>query len=131
VLGWAVATANSRLADDAAEIGLRLAAALHWFWFIRGDYTEGRGWLSALLGLLGEGVHRGPDVPLAVRARALCAAGHLAYPQGDAQAARMLLHESLSLAQESEGRPVIAESLLGLGTVCWQQGEFEAARTHL
>jgi tetratricopeptide (TPR) repeat protein len=43
----------------------------------------------------------------------------------------MLLHESLSLARELGDRPVIAESLLGLGLACWQQGEFEAAGTQL
>jgi non-specific serine/threonine protein kinase len=129
-LGWAAATPVSHPEGDAAEIGLRLAAAVRQFWFVRGDYTEGRGWLARLLGLLGEGEPSRAEVPLAARARALYAAGALAWPQGDGQAARALLQESLSLARELEDRPLIAQALVGLGAACYILGDLEAARSH-
>jgi predicted ATPase len=130
VLGWALSTARPQPGGDAAEIGLRLAGAMKQFWFIRGDYTEGRGWLARLLGLLGERAHHGVEVPPVVRARAVYAAGTLAWPQGDLSAARALFQESLWLAQELEDRPLIVESLRGVALACAYLGEFEAARTY-
>jgi predicted ATPase/class 3 adenylate cyclase/DNA-binding SARP family transcriptional activator/Flp pilus assembly protein TadD len=131
VLGWAVTTAASPAGREAAEIGLRLAAALSRFWHIRGDYTEGRGWLATLLGNCRDDGHRRAEVPPAVRARALSAAGSLAWPQGDGQAARSLLQQSLSLARELGDRPLAAHSLMALGLAYHQLGEFELAQRHL
>jgi len=37
-----------------AELGLRLAQALRPFWYARGRYVEGRGWVARFLGDLGE-----------------------------------------------------------------------------
>ena len=45
------------------ETGLRLAASLGLFWYVRGHYTEGRAWLEALL------AHVGEDASAAVRAK--------------------------------------------------------------
>jgi tetratricopeptide (TPR) repeat protein len=129
-LGWAVAVAASEPASDAGALGLRLAAAVFRFWHVRSAYVEGRDWLARLLGLLDEETPRRAAVPLVVRARALCAAGSLAFPQGDGQAAKRLLQESLSLARELGDRPLIAQALNGLGNACHQLGEFELAQHH-
>jgi predicted ATPase/DNA-binding SARP family transcriptional activator len=130
VLAWAVATASVHPEGEAAAIGLRVAAAVQRFWFIRGDYTEGRGWLATLLGLLGEGAERRAEVSLAVQARALSAAGALAWPQGDGRAAKPLLQESLSLARELGDRALIAQSLLELAGACFHLGEYEVAQAY-
>ena len=37
------------------EVGLRLAGALRWFWWMRGHLREGRAWLKTFLDLTGEG----------------------------------------------------------------------------
>src|SRR5262249_13832105 len=71
-LAWA-------LEHDAAA-GLRLAGALWRFWLIRGHRHEGRTWLEGLLALPPSA---GAGTDTAGRARALHAAGSLAYNQDD------------------------------------------------
>ena len=39
--------------------GLRLAAAIWWFWNVRGHFTEGRSWLSAMVSAVPDGVADG------------------------------------------------------------------------
>ncbi len=65
------------------EVGLRLAGAVWRFWFVRGYFAEGRARLQALLA-------KGAEVPPAVRAKALKAAGNLAvFCQGDYASGRL------------------------------------------
>jgi len=87
-----VALAWSKTDKDGAEAWLRLAGALHWFWFMRGYSSEGREWLEAALATP-------QDVSAPVRAKALHGAGLLAWRQGDFERAGILLHESLSRAR--------------------------------
>ena len=63
-----------------ASLGLRLAAALWEFWWVRGYLAEGRGWLD-------EALLRGRSASPELRARALHAAGSLATRQGDYESA--------------------------------------------
>ncbi len=78
----------------AAETGLRLAVALTQFWALRGYFYEGRAWLSGLL--------RVPGGAPALRARALGAAGVLAYEQTDYDGAIALLGEAVALSGSLE-----------------------------
>ena len=89
---------------------MRLAEAAFRFWYFRGHYTEGRGWLARLMERI-ERTCGGVRVPPAVRARAFFTAGALAWPQGDAQATLALHQEALLLARELGDRRLIA--LLG------------------
>ncbi|MCB0167430.1 MAG: tetratricopeptide repeat protein, partial [Anaerolineae bacterium] len=100
----------SRMAGDQAELGLRLAGSLHDFWFV-GYVHEGREYLSAALArpeTLGR---------TAARAKALWAAGELAYIQDDHQAARPLFEESLAIYRElgPAGRRGLAYVLTNIG----------------
>jgi len=113
-LGW---TSEQR----EQEGGLRLAGALHMFWFRRGHLSEGRQWLSTLLA----SVHPGAA---AVRAKALRGAGHLAQRQGDHSQARILLEESLALYREVGDTGGIADALYELGTLAWHQDDYGRAR---
>src|SRR5207244_9500604 len=61
---------------EALDIGLRLAGALGWFWFLHGYPSEARDWFDALLKPVA-----GP--PSAVRAKALNAAGFRAIDHAD------------------------------------------------
>src|SRR5207253_6110089 len=72
------------------ETGLRLAGALYRFWMARGPLTEARGWLQSAL-------PRSTDVPPAIRAAALSAAGVLAGMQHDHGQAIVHFQESLDL----------------------------------
>lgn len=97
-------------AQDPArsEAGLRMVSALHWFWFMRGYFTEARRWLERLL-------EKDQAVPPMVRARALTAAGWLACWQGAFVAARWPLEEGLQLAREQDDRWGTAFCLHALG----------------
>jgi predicted ATPase/DNA-binding SARP family transcriptional activator len=103
-----------------ASLGLRLAAALWEFWWVRGYLAEGRGWLH-------EALTRGRSAAPKLRARALHAAGSLATRQGDYEAAASLFEESLGIWEELVDGAGTARSLLSLGTVAAEQGDQERA----
>lgn len=106
--------------DESGESGLRLAAALWRFWYIRGYLSEGRGWLKDLLAVPA-------DTPVA-RAKALHGAGNLAFTQGDLLAAQSLLAAGLELRRELNDLPGIAFSLNSLGNVAYTQDDYPTAR---
>jgi predicted ATPase/DNA-binding CsgD family transcriptional regulator len=107
-------------ASGEAGLGLRLAGALWRFWELHGLLGEGRARIEELLGLDG--------APPAARARGLRALGHLAFLQGDYQAARSALDEGLRLARQADDRRGVADLLNGLGLVATYENAFEAAR---
>jgi len=113
-LAWAVDNA-------AAEIGLRLAAALGGFWRMAGHLAEGREWTARVLAL---------PQPAALpihRARALNAAGLLAFHDADYAHARASYEEAATICRACGDRVTLAHALCGLGDTLWQQGEREAA----
>jgi predicted ATPase/DNA-binding SARP family transcriptional activator len=107
---------------DAGEtgLGLRLAASLWEFWWVRGYLAEGRRWLD-------EALVRGASEPPEIRARALHAAASLATRQGDYERAADLSEQSLALWEELGDVSGTARALLSLGTVASEQGDHERA----
>jgi predicted ATPase/DNA-binding SARP family transcriptional activator len=103
-----------------AGLGLRLAASLWEFWWIRGHLAEGRRWLD-------EALARGASEPAELRASALHAASSLATRQGDYDRAAELSEQSLALWEELGDVSGTARSLLSLGTVAAEQGDQEKA----
>ena len=94
------ALAWSRAEGTRGETSLQLVAALFWFWFHSGYFSEGRGWLcGALATAEGTGERPAPASP-AARGKALCGAGLLAWMQGDQAAAGSRLEESVTLWRE-------------------------------
>jgi non-specific serine/threonine protein kinase len=75
-------------------VALRLAGAMGWFWYVRGDRTEGRAWLGHVLAVAEGTAPAAPE-----RVKALNAAGLLAHFEMDHAAARSLLAASLQLAR--------------------------------
>jgi tetratricopeptide (TPR) repeat protein len=114
VLGWA-------LADGDAELGLRLAGRLWWFWSVRGHYGEGRGWLDRLLA-----ADRG--APAAVRAQALHGAGGLAQDNGDVARAVDLLQEALALRRRIGDKRGVAATSGNLSNAVRLLGDLDRAR---
>jgi predicted ATPase/transcriptional regulator with XRE-family HTH domain len=104
------------------ELGLRLAASLGYFWFIRGQYREGRGWLQAALAL-------GTPVEDAVRASALLHAGNLVYWLGDVEQAGVEYAEALALWRAAGDLAHVALGLLNVGNVSFEQEDYAAARS--
>jgi predicted ATPase/class 3 adenylate cyclase len=109
-----------RWAEEAgeAEIGLRTAAALWRFWQLRGPIWEGRNALDRLLRLEGAS----PEV----RAKALGAAGGLAWWGGDYRATQLHFEEALPLARESGDRQGEVDALYNLGFVTVWSGAGDA-----
>jgi ATP/maltotriose-dependent transcriptional regulator MalT len=103
------------------EMAMRLGGALRLFWWGRGHWSEGRIFLERALA-----ASEGIEAP--VRAKALFAAGNLAFIQSDYDRAEPLCKESLALYRELEDQPGIAFSLSLLGSVAWTQGNMVVAR---
>ena len=117
-LRWARDSQDHRLA-------LRLAAALWRFWYVHGDLSEGRAWLTSLLTQTADAP--GDGVLQAARAQALAGAATLASTQGDLRQTRTLGEESLALCRATGDREGLAIALTLLGFLAVQQGRIEAA----
>src|SRR5262249_26030493 len=112
-----------------AEPGLRLAAALDLFWFIRGHCAEGLSHLLELLALPGPG--NGPERSEAwarARANGLYGAAYLAYTLGDLPRARSLREEGLAIGRKIGDKRIIAYALRGLAASAAARGDYASAR---
>jgi predicted ATPase len=116
------ALAWSKANQDGVEIGLRLAGALYFYWFLLGSLREGRTWLEEML------ARTASSERSVARGRALLGAGLLAWAEGDYEAASPRAEESLSIVREAQDKRRIgwAEALLGF--VRLSQGNAAAAR---
>ena len=115
---------NLRAALDWAGIEhprleMRLAAALGWFWFVRGHLSEGTQRLTTALS-------RGGDHD-SVRASALKWAGSLARDYAGSEAAQSLLQDSLTISREVGDEAGEADALLRLAGVLRGTGAFDSA----
>jgi predicted ATPase len=110
-----------------ASVGLRLGAALWWFWFVRGRWQEGRSWLAALLALPSPGGD-GDDPTARARSRALTGAGFLAEYMDHSSAALELLAAGQAAAAAAGDVPGVALALQGQGTVAGHNGNHGRAR---
>ena len=104
---------NWCIEHQQVELALRFCAAFWRFWRLRGYWSEGRKWLKAALEL--STTHE-PAAVLA-RARALCAAGDLAYYQDEYELADALLQESVKLCRVPGFERELATALAFLGVV--------------
>jgi predicted ATPase/class 3 adenylate cyclase/DNA-binding CsgD family transcriptional regulator len=103
VLEWAGARGET-------ELGLQLGSALGELWDVQGTVTEGRTQLSALL------AQAQPGPPTLARIKVLGSAGHMAFDQGDIDAARTLWDERLRLARALGDPSAIADALRDVGS---------------
>ena len=118
-LGAAMSWATAADDRETADVALRMAAALHRYWRLRGYLTEGRARLKAALAHDGD-----PDA----RANALRVAGDLASDQGDNAEAIPLLEAAIATWRASGGRPIgLARTLAARGQVAHEQGDFAHA----
>jgi len=111
VLQWSLSSGGDK------EVGLRIATALHRFWQMRGHLSEGRRWMEALL----------PGVPerTQLRARALHAAGYIAFLDGDRAAGQVLLEESAAISRELGDKMGLAHANSYLGVTMTFGGDPE------
>jgi predicted ATPase/class 3 adenylate cyclase len=94
---------------DRAEIALRLGSALWRFWQMRGLLQEGAGWLERILALPDAEAHPGE------LAKALEAAGSVAYWRAEMAASMRYYEASLELCRSLGDRAAIANALYNVG----------------
>lgn len=116
------AAINRAIEQRDAELGLRLVAAVHWFWFARGQFHEGRSWLGRLL--TAEWTR---ETKTTSRSRALFAAGMQAHYQGDTAHVGDYLQECESLSRAIGDDSSLARSLLLRGVAAEDGGDFRRA----
>ena len=97
------------------ETGLRLAAALGYFWGQRGYHAEGRHWLEEALARAPQRVEGGEEADAAVRTRALLVVGAIRTWQGEYARAQATLEEALALAERRQDPTATAEASTYLG----------------
>ena len=118
------ALSRSLEGEDLEELGLRLANALSYFWFVRGYWSEGRGWLEeALAGNTGDQAE--------ARAKALRVLASLAVEQGDYGRAETSAEEALALYRGLGDEKGVSDSLGELGWVSLLRGDYERAEALL
>jgi predicted ATPase/class 3 adenylate cyclase/DNA-binding CsgD family transcriptional regulator len=108
-------------ARGSIEMALRLGAALYYFWEVQSHAREG--WIE-----LSRALERPEGVAVSVRAKALMAAGRLAYLLFNSDRGEELCQQSLVLFRESGDLAGVGEALFNLGMTSWQKGELATAR---
>lgn len=114
------------LRDDAgtaiapAELGLRLAGALAWFWYIRCHLSEGRRWLEPLLAATA-------PMPPAVRGRGLVTLGRLLQAQSDLARSSVLFEEAIVLFRQLDDRWWTAFAIGARGQNAMAESDFTRA----
>ena len=106
---------------DGAEIGLQLAAGLSRFWYLHGDWSEGRHWL-------GRALEQSSALP-AGRAHAMAhhGAGRLAQSQTEYAEAMIHYQASLERFQQLEDHEGTARVLYDFAGLSQAQGDFTRA----
>jgi non-specific serine/threonine protein kinase len=116
--------------EDAFDAGpaLRLAGALHRFWWRAGYLAEGRNWLSRTLELDARLGSRAGVAMQRARLHALTGAGILATTQVDYRDAVAFFTASLALARELDDIAAIADGSYWLGTAVFHLGDRQRSR---
>jgi non-specific serine/threonine protein kinase len=109
------------LLENAPEKGIRLTAAIRYFWLMRTHLTEGSNWINIALG---KGIFISNDI----RFNLLNALGWLSLMRSQYKKARKLFEEMLLLSSSAQDREKIATSKRGLANTMQYLGDFETAR---
>jgi non-specific serine/threonine protein kinase len=111
-LSWSLDEDAEEPDGGREELGLRLAAALFWFWYTHDYLTEGRRYLERTVF-----TRRSDPATTRLSARALNGASRIALSQGDFGAAKALIEEGLTLYRELGDEEGIGAALTDLGLV--------------
>ncbi len=117
-LGWSLETHD-------IDTGLRLSAALWWFWQVRGHLREGRTWLEKVL------AHPEAAAPTETRAKVLRGAGVVAWMQGELVDAQIFFAEALQILNKLGDEHGTARVLNNLGVVFYLKHDYARAEKTL
>ncbi len=117
----ALAWSTERSGQDADE-GLALAAALGWFWYMQGHWSEGQDWLWRARAAA-------PKAPAHTRAQAAAAHAFLLSALGRFDEAIPLLGESLALYEQHPDPAGQGDALAWLGRAEFRQKRYDTAET--
>jgi predicted ATPase len=124
-LSWSLpALADGPADDERADIGLRLAQALAWFWYRHGHATEGRRWLEQAAVLVAEE----GGAPLARVTHQLAG---LLNQQGEYGEAIRLYERNLAIWRDLGDRRMELRVLNNLGSTYRRCGDLDTARSLL
>jgi non-specific serine/threonine protein kinase len=114
-LQWALETQQTQAA-------LQMARSLHWFFFVRGDHSEGRQWLGRVVAM--------PDAPLYPEdyAEALAQIAHHTWLQMGPKEARPYVEQALAVAREHGDKWNTANALYILGLVLAHERDYAKAQ---
>ncbi|MFT4037443.1 MAG: tetratricopeptide repeat protein [Thermomicrobiales bacterium] len=133
-LGWAVAAASApapasvvaaRAGPPAADVALRLAAAMWPYWETRGFFREGQRWLAEALAAAPA------PADATLRSRAQWRLGALSYRLRDLAEAQAALHTALPHLREADIPYDLETCQAFLGLVALVQRDFVTARAFL
>jgi predicted ATPase/transcriptional regulator with XRE-family HTH domain len=113
-LDWAIKSLQT-------ELALRLVRKLDWFWFVRGNHTEGRQWLAQVLALPDAAAYPEPY------AEALTQAAHHAWLQVGHHQASPYIEQALAVARRRGDKHNIARALTQRGVALLREGDFAPA----
>ena len=112
------------LEQEYPEPALRLTGSLWWFWYLHGEYAEGRRWIESAL-------ERAGGIESPARARTLLGAARLCFLQCDYPGAEQLLAQASELARRMGESRVLAAALQFSGSIARERGQYdEAMRLH-
>ena len=112
------AALETAITADDAETALRLAGALHPFWYLGGHFVEGRGWAERALSLGGTPTQR---------EKSLAAAGEFALHQGATAEARRHFEERLAICAELGDAQRLGSAYTHLGHVAYAEEDVSGA----
>ena len=117
-----VALESFREDPHGGASGLKLAAAIEWFWAVRGYFNEGRRWIAEIL-------ERGPFPPSPDLGNVLMGAGNMAWRQDDLEEARRYYLQALEVRRKIGDEAQTAGALGSLGNVAQSRGDWLEARS--
>lgn len=115
-LSWSITT------PEAGMLAGGLVFNLHWFWYRRGYFMEGRTWCERALAL------PAMQAPTPVRSLALQASGMLAIWQGKQEVGQAEVQEGLAIAQKIEDEFMVAVLQVANGVANINMGQDKAAQ---
>ena len=114
-LDWAIETGQTKVA-------LELARKLHWFWFVRGDHTEGQQWLARVLEMRDVSTHPKEQAEVLTQL-----ANHIVLRTGNNQA-QPFVDQALLIARAHQDKHNTAKALVILGLISTDEKNFITAQ---